>query len=72
MAQRNVTSHLNAQVWSIEVAVGDRVEQDDTLIVLEAMKTEIPVSAPASGIVRAIAVAQGDQVSEGQALLTLE
>ena len=72
MAERTVTSHLNARVWSIEVAVGDQVDEDDTLIILEAMKTEIPVSAPAAGVVRAIAVVQGDQVSEGQLLLTLE
>lgn len=45
---------------------------DETVVVLEAMKTEIPVAAPCGGVVRAILVAEGDLVSEGQALLTLD
>ena len=72
MTERAVLSHLTATVWAIEVAVGDQVETDDALIVLEAMKTEIPVVAPRPGIVKTILVAKDDLVSEGQALVVLD
>ena len=71
MSERAVVSELNAKVWAIEVGEGDQVETDDTLIVLEAMKTEIPVVAPCPGTVKAIFVAKDDVVSEGQALVML-
>lgn len=71
MTERAVVSELNARVWTLDVAVGDAVAADDTLMVLEAMKTEIPVVAPCAGTVQAILVAEGDLVAEGQRLLTL-
>ena len=72
MTERAVVSELNARVWTLDVAVGDAVEADDTLMMLEAMKTEIPVTAPCAGTVRAVLVAEGDLVAEGQKLLMLE
>ena len=42
----NVPSELNANVWKIEVKPGDAVQEEDTLIILESMKMEIPVVAP--------------------------
>lgn len=72
MTERTVRSELNARVWTLDVAVGDTVAMDDTIMVLEAMKTEIPVSAPCAGVVSAILVAEGDQVAEGQKLVTLD
>ena len=72
MTERAVLSELNARVWTLDVAVGDTVAADETLLVLEAMKTEIPVVAPCAGTVREILVAEGDQVSEGQKLMTLD
>ncbi len=71
MTERTVASELNARVWTLDVAAGDAVEMDDTLMVLEAMKTEIPVVAPCAGTVRAVLVAEGDLVAEGQKLVTL-
>ena len=72
MAELKVLSDLNAKVWQIEVAVGDTVAADDTLIILESMKTEIPIDAPRAGTVKAILVAEGDPVAEGQAVAVLE
>lgn len=72
MAEIKVASELNANVWKIEVAVGDQVETDQDLIILESMKTEIPVTAPAAGRVKEILVAEGDIVAERQPLLVLE
>jgi acetyl-CoA carboxylase biotin carboxyl carrier protein len=72
MAQTKVLSELNAMVWKIEVAAGQRVAAGDTLIVLESMKMEIPVTAPRTGLVSAILVAEKQMVAEGEALAVLE
>ncbi len=71
MAEMPVLSELNAVVLKIEVAPGDRVEEGDTLIVLEAMKMEIPVSAPRAGTVAAILVQEKQIVEEGQKIALL-
>jgi len=72
MAQTKVLSDLNAMVWKIEVAPGQQVSAGDTLIVLEAMKMEIPVTAPRGGVVAAILVAEKQMVAEGEALALLD
>ncbi len=72
MAEIKVLSDLNATVWKIEVGPGDRVAEGDTLILLESMKMEIPVTAPRDGTVTAILVAEEQTVVEGEALATLE
>jgi len=71
VADTQVPSELNANVWKIEVKPGDQVQEEDTLIILESMKMEIPVVAPKAGTVKNIAVAEGDAVIEGQVLITL-
>ena len=72
MAELKVLSDLNAKVWKIEVAVGDTVEAETALIILESMKTEIPVDAPKAGTVKAILVKEEDPVVEGQVVAILE
>lgn len=72
MAEIKVPSELNAIVWKIEVAAGQTVGEGDTLIVLEAMKMEIPVAAPRGGTVRTLLVAEKEQVAEGQPLVILQ
>jgi biotin carboxyl carrier protein len=71
MAEITVRSELNAIVWKIAVAVGATVLEGDTIIVLESMKMEIPVTSPRDAGVKAILVTAGDQVAEGQALAVL-
>ena len=71
MAEMPVLSELNAVVLKIEVAAGDRVQEGDTLIVLESMKMEIPVAAPRAGTVAAILVAEKQTVEEGQKIVIL-
>ncbi len=72
MTQTKVLSDLNAMVWKIEVAAGQRVAAGDTLLVLEAMKMEIPVTAPRAGTVAAILVAEKQMVAEGETLALLD
>lgn len=72
MAEITVRSELNAIVWKVEVAAGASVRAGDTLIILEAMKMEIPVAAPRAGTVKTLLVAEKQQVAEGQPLALLQ
>ena len=68
----DIEAHITGNVWKIEVAVGDRVEEGDTVAILESMKMEIPVEAEDDGTVKEIRCAEGDSVSEGDVLVVLE
>ncbi|MEZ5099267.1 MAG: biotin carboxylase N-terminal domain-containing protein [Thermoleophilia bacterium] len=59
-------------VIRVDVAEGDRVEARAPLVVLEAMKMELPVAAPLAGVVTRVHVAVGDRVTGGQVLVELE
>lgn len=72
MAEFEVRSEIAGIVRTIEVKAGDMIEQDGTLLVLEAMKMEIPVFVPQGGKVRVLLVAEGALVEEGQKLAVLE
>jgi len=67
----SVLSPMAGQVMKIKVAVGASVSLNQEVIVLEAMKMETPIYAPAAGTVRAINVKEGEAVAEGQTLLTI-
>ena len=67
-----IEAHITGTVWKIEVAVGDTVEEGDTVLILESMKMEMPVEAEDEGTVRQILVEEGQSVSEGDALVVLE
>jgi acetyl-CoA carboxylase biotin carboxyl carrier protein len=60
-----VRTEVAGNVWKVEVVVGQMVAAGDVLVIIESMKMELPVEAPASGIVAAIGVAVGDPVAEG-------
>ena len=66
MAETRVKSEIAGKVWQIEASPGDRLEEEDPIIILESMKMEIPVVAPIEGILREILVGEGDSVQEGQ------
>lgn len=59
------------KVFKIEASVGQKVSRGDTVLIVEAMKMEIPVVAPEDGTVASIDVAVGDAVEAGQTLATL-
>ena len=67
-----VKAELVGNVWKIEAQAGQQVEMDDTLIILESMKMEIPVTAPVAGTVKEILVKEQDVVKEGQVLAIIE
>ena len=66
MAETRVKSEIMGKVWQIEASPGDRLEEEDPIIILESMKMEIPVVAPIEGTLREILVGEGDSVQEGQ------
>jgi urea carboxylase len=68
---RAIESHVAGSVWQILVKPGDRVTAGQPLVVLESMKMEIEVVAPAAGTVFAVSKSEGQQVAAGQCLLVL-
>jgi biotin carboxyl carrier protein len=74
MAREQVTeivAEMVANVLSVAVSPADRVAAGDTVVLLESMKMEIPVLVEAPGTVRAIKVAPGDVVQEGDVLVEI-
>lgn len=67
-----VKAELVGNLWKIVAEVGQQVEEDDTLMILESMKMEIPITSPVSGTVKEILVKEGDVVQEGQTVAIVE
>ena len=63
-----VPAAVNGAVWKILVKEGDRVEKDQQIMILEAMKMEIDITAPVAGVITKILVNTTDAVEEGQSL----
>ncbi len=68
MATHRIESQVAGTVWKLECQPGQRVASGDTLLIIESMKMEIPVDAPAAGLLHELLVAEGETVSEGQVL----
>ena len=68
----DVTAPMAGKVIDVKVAVGDTVNEDDELIILEAMKMEMPVVSTASGQVKEIKCGKGDAVGADDVLVVIE
>jgi acetyl-CoA carboxylase biotin carboxyl carrier protein len=68
----DVCAHITGTVWKIEVKEGDEVAEEQTVVILESMKMEMPVEAPEAGRVAKILVSEGQAVEEGDVLVSLE
>ena len=66
-----VPAVVNGAVWKILVKVGDKVEKDQQIMILEAMKMEIDINAPEAGTIQEIVVSPNDAVEEGQLLVII-
>lgn len=62
----------SADVSEILVKVGDSIEKEQSLLVLESAKASVEVPSPASGVIKAIAIRQGQSVKQGDVLFELE
>lgn len=71
MAQHKVESLVTGTVWKLERGVGDTLAEGETILIVESMKMEIPIDAPAAGQLTEVLVAEGDSVDEGQVLAVL-
>jgi len=67
--QASLTAPMPATVRQVRVAAGDRVSRGDTLLILEAMKMELPVRAEADGTVVAVHCREGEMVQPGRPLI---
>lgn len=72
MAIVEIKTEITGNVWKIVARVGDRVAEDDPILILESMKMEIPVTAPEGGTLTEILVAEGETVTEGTAVVRME
>jgi 3-methylcrotonyl-CoA carboxylase alpha subunit len=72
VAAGSLQAPMPGTVLRVDVREGQDVTEGEQLVVLEAMKMELAVSAPAAGRVTAVLVAQGDLVARGQALVELD
>ena len=67
-----VDAQVTCRVVRVEKQVGDKVDVEETLMVLESMKMEIPVEAPCGGTLTEIRVAEGDAIEEGAVLAVID
>jgi acetyl-CoA carboxylase biotin carboxyl carrier protein len=72
MPRSDVLSEVTGKVWKLQLAVGASVTPDDSIMVVESMKMEIPVFSGESGTLTEIRVAEGDSVEEGQIVAVIE
>ncbi len=72
MATGDVKTEVAGSVWKILKQVGDPVEEEETVIIMESMKMEIPAVAPCSGTVAEIRVEEGEMVAEGDVVAVIK
>ena len=70
--QGALTAPMPATVLAVNVAAGQHVKRNDVVMVLEAMKMELPIRSPRDGVVKAIHCEAGELVQPGTTLLELE
>ena len=68
----SVTAPMVGKVLQVQCKVGDKVEENQVILVLEAMKMEIPVVATASGTIKEVKVSPGDTVESDTVLAVIE
>ncbi len=70
-APGDILAPMPGAVLEVLVAEGDRVERNQTVVLMESMKMELVITAPRDGVVRRVSVAPGQQVDRGMRLLEL-
>jgi acetyl-CoA carboxylase biotin carboxyl carrier protein len=72
MARSSVKTEITGKVWKITAEKGQRLAEDEPIVILESMKMEIPVAAPVACTVLEIVVTEGEAVSEGDVIAHIE
>jgi acetyl-CoA carboxylase biotin carboxyl carrier protein len=72
MTEVKVRATIGGSIWQIVVATGDEVAKDDTILIMESMKMEIPVTAPRAGRVKTLHVQAAQVVAEDEVVALIE
>jgi len=67
-----IVAPLDGKVFQLKINPGDRVEDDEEILIIEAMKMETPIFVPCDGTVREIRVKEGDEVAENDVLAVID
>jgi len=67
-----VSAPMSGTIVKVLVSVGDSVDEDQKLIVIDAMKMDTPIYAPCKGIIKEVSVKENDKVEADQVLVVLE
>ena len=71
MAQK-IVAPLDGKVFQLKLKAGDHVEEDEEILVIEAMKMETPIFVPCDGVVIEVRVKEGDEVVENDVLAIID
>lgn len=72
MPRVELLSDVTGSVWKVLKEVGQTVDADEPILLVESMKMEIPLVSEKPGKIISIAVSEGDAVSEGQAIVEID
>ena len=67
-----IRAPLAGNIWSVLVEVGAKVEEEDELIIIEAMKMENLIYSPCAGTIKEIRVKVGDKVEDDDVMIVIE
>ena len=68
----DVKTEITGNVWKVVKKVGDKVGEEEEILILESMKMEIPVSSPDAGTLKELLVEEGATVTEGSVVARVE
>jgi acetyl-CoA carboxylase biotin carboxyl carrier protein len=72
MAIIELKTDITGSVWKLLKQIGDAVEEEEPVLIMESMKMEVPVVSPEAGVLREILVKEGDTVSDGTVVARVE
>lgn len=72
MNEIKLETPVQGVVWKVVVKVGQTVKAEETILIIESMKMEIPIESSSPGIVRELLVSEGDQVQQDSVVAVLE
>jgi acetyl-CoA carboxylase biotin carboxyl carrier protein len=67
-----IVAPMSGNIWKILAKEGDKVNEDDEIVIMEAMKMEIPVTATTTGVVKSLKIKEGDPVEANDVLAEIE
>jgi biotin carboxyl carrier protein len=67
-----ITAPMGGKVLDVKVKIGDPVKEDDEVIIIEAMKMELPIVATGSGTVKEVKCKKGDSIEADAVMVVLE